>query len=294
MKISTLVQSKRRPDWGFGIVLEVDATKASVFFNDGETRKLILSMADLEILEESEVPLDALVRHAAGRKDLTSKRSVSTRIIDLVTRFNSVFPDMFDAKFDHDERDYKMAAKQRLHEKLEPAEMRQLLEQGQAVEVMKRATRVIAATNLVYKIEMLKFRDVPAGAAPDAAAALCDLLEASDDQVPDRVAAFAKVLDPWEAGKWPIVTYFPFLQRPDRMPFVKPYAVQQAASALGYDIGYRSEPSATTYRRIIGLHDLVKREMGKHDLVPRDLIDVQTFLWYGCGLGTAHVAKDQA
>ena len=128
---------------------------------------------------------------------------------------------------------------------------------------------------------------------PEAAEAICDLLEASDDEVPQRVAALAKLLDPWDAGKWPVVTYFPFLQRPETMPFVKPYAVQQVARALGYDIDYHAQPSAATYRRIFGLHELVKVEMGKHGLEPRDLIDVQTFLWYGCGLGAANLAKAQ-
>jgi hypothetical protein len=271
--------------------LETAGGKAKVHFTDGGVRLLSLDQADLEELMESEVPGDAAIRTELGRRRLSSHQAVSTRIIDLVNRFNSIFPNKFDEKFDREERDYKLAAKARLHERLDPAELRHLLAAGQAAEVMQRALKVISATNLVYRIEMLKFRDVPAGAAPGVAEALCNLLEAGDENMPAAVEAFAQALDPWDAAKWPIVTYFPFLQRPDRMPFVKPFAVQQAAQALGYDIGYGALPSAAAYRRVIGLYDIVGKEMAQHGLHARDLIDVQTFLWYGCGLGTEHAAR---
>jgi hypothetical protein len=294
MKVGTLVQSRRMPAWGAGIVLEIAAGKTRVHFTAGGQRHLLLHQADLEELQDSEVPADSAIRTDLGRRRLASHQAVSTRIIDLVDRFNSVFPNKFDGVFDREERDYKLAAKARLHDRLDPPELRRLLAAGQATEVMQRASQVIGATNLVYRIEMLKFRDVPTGAAPTVAEALCDLLEAEDDRLPAALEALGQALDPWDAAKWPIVTYFPFLQRPDRMPFVKPFAVQQAAQALGYDIGYTVLPSAAAYRRVMGLYDLVGKEMAKHGLHARDLIDVQTFLWYGCGLGTDHVARGNA
>lgn len=294
LKLGTLVQSRRVPTWGAGIILETAGGKAKVHFTDGGVRLLSLDQADLEELMESEVPADAAIRTELGRRRLSSHQAVSTRIIDLVDRFNSVFPNKFDGVFDREERDYKLAAKARLHDRLDPLELRRLLAAGQATEVMQRAFQVIGATNLVHRIEMLKFRDVSTGAAPTVAEALCDLLEAEDDKLPAALEAFGRALDPWDAAKWPIVTYFPFLQRPDRMPFVKPVPVQQAAQALGYDIGYTVVPSAAAYRRVMGLHDLVGKEMAKHSLHARDLIDVQTFLWYGCGLGTEHAARGNA
>ncbi len=76
---------------------------------------------------------------------------------------------------------------------------------------------------------------------------------------------------------WPVLTVFGFIARPRVHAFLKPVAMQRAATAYGFDLAYSSTPNWETYSSFLELCRTVKRDLA--DLGPRDQIDIQSFLW---------------
>ena len=78
-------------------------------------------------------------------------------------------------------------------------------------------------------------------------------------------------------GRWPILTVFGFIGRPDTHIFLKPTVTRAAAREYGFDFEYASPPSWKTYRSVIEFAETVRRDL--KDLRPRDMIDLQSFIW---------------
>ena len=76
---------------------------------------------------------------------------------------------------------------------------------------------------------------------------------------------------------WPILTVFGFIARPRVHAFLKPVAMQRAATAYGFDLAYSSTPNWETYSSFLELCRTVKHDLA--DLEPGDQIDIQSFLW---------------
>lgn len=97
---------------------------------------------------------------------------------------------------------------------------------------------------------------------------------------PDFDAAFDRFvhyLRPYNAAKWTIVTYLPFVIFPERHFFVKPTVTRAVAENLGEDLDYQAQPNAKIYRQILHIVDSV-REAAAH-LNPQDNIDIQSVFW---------------
>ena len=76
---------------------------------------------------------------------------------------------------------------------------------------------------------------------------------------------------------WPVVSVFGFIARPRVHLMLKPLVTQRAASAYGFDLHYRSNPSWSTYRSLLGFARRLRDDLA--DWRPRDLIDIQSFIW---------------
>lgn len=187
-------------------------------------------------------------------------------------RFLQFFPDGFHS--DHyaaQERDYKLAAKARLDNgaPLEAA----LNGSGQGGAVLA----AFRATNMLSLFEKTRLKDVLQGPNADsvvqaAAAFTMDANKAS-------LARLELLLAPYDAAKWTIVTYLPFLWRPDQHMFLKPRTTQDFATRVGHPYAsvYEAKLNIDVYSSLLDLAERTDRELT--GLKPRDRIDIQSFIW---------------
>jgi hypothetical protein len=196
-----------------------------------------------------------------------------------LARFLKFFPDGFHPKpgtpserdYDRQERDYKVEAKRML---------------DSAVPLEKAATgsgfgeailAVFRKTNLLSPFEKTRLQDVLRRSAADPfirAAARFTLGE-----VKTALLEMEAALKPHDSAKWTVVTYLPFLWRPEEHMFLKPEASKDFAQRVGHRFAhdYESRLDISVYE---GLLDLASRtEFELAELDPRDRIDVHSFIW---------------
>ena len=135
-----------------------------------------------------------------------------------------------------------------------------LLRAGNYEEIAAHAVRLESRTNLLFSFEKMAARR---------------------GEIPGRskaVGGWPVRLRLWQReGRWPILTVFGFIGRPDTHIFLKPTVTRAAAREYGFDFEYASPPSWKTYRSVIEFAETVRRDL--KDLRPRDMIDLQSFIW---------------
>jgi hypothetical protein len=267
--------------WGKGEVRAIwpDGKVTVRFARVGDKR--LGSVADLEKLEGDEAE-DEVLDTRPTRK--VSKTRVSTSkappIEKLKQDFIKRFPGGFeDPDFVEKERKYKLEAHTLLEKTLDRATVKRLLDEGKYQEVCARARAVVQMTNLVDHRETSALnsstRDVTN--AEEYAKGLNELLY-GDGEFRPRFEQFVSVLGRQGGAKWPIATYFPFIAYPGEHMFLKPEATKAVALSCGVELGYRPTPNWKTYEALQRLVALLQEKLA--DLHPRDLIDVQSFIWY--------------
>ena len=89
----------------------------------------------------------------------------------------------------------------------------------------------------------------------------------------------AQALKPYDSAKWTIVTYLPFLWRPEAHMFLKPEVTKDFAARVGHRFAsdYSPKLEVPVYLSLIDLVDETEIEIT--DLEPRDRIDIQSFIW---------------
>ncbi|WP_342640178.1 hypothetical protein [Rhodoligotrophos ferricapiens] len=187
-------------------------------------------------------------------------------------RFLRFFPNGFhSAGYTNAERDYKIAAKQRLDETA-PLE--------QAVTASGLGEPVLAvfrATNLLSPFEKVRLQDVLRGPAADEfirAAARFTLGEGKP-----ALVQMERALKPHDNAKWTVATYLPFLWRPEEHMFLKPEVTKDFAARVGHRFASDYEPrlNFAVYESLLDLVSKTAAELV--ELKPRDRIDVQSFIW---------------
>lgn len=181
------------------------------------------------------------------------------------------------------ERQYKLAANELMHQLLGRDEFRGLLASGQYKEIVERCKKVMNKTNLIHHYEKIWFSNGVAAeeAQKKFAESLFDLLY-GEDEFRIRFERFSAMLYEVNSAKWPIATYFLFVTFPEEHLFLKPEVTQNAAVMLGLEINYRPELNWLTYSRVLELAKLIKDRLvacGRDELKPSDMIDVQSFIW---------------
>ncbi|NOG73922.1 hypothetical protein [Roseicella sp. DB1501] len=88
-----------------------------------------------------------------------------------------------------------------------------------------------------------------------------------------------RALKPHDSAKWTVVTYLPFLWRPEAHMFLKPQATQDFAARIGHAFthAYEAGLDMAVYESLLDLAGRTQAEL--HALGPRDRIDVQSFIW---------------
>jgi hypothetical protein len=187
-------------------------------------------------------------------------------------RFLRFFPNGFhSAGYAEQERDYKVAAKKKLDAAV-PVEKATIGSGfGEAI------LAVFRATNLLSPFEKTRLQDVLRGPAADPfirAAARFTMGER-------KTALFemAQALKPHDSMKWTVVTYLPFLWRPEKHMFLKPEVTKDFAARVGHRFASDYEPrlEIAVYESLLDLVAKTTAELS--DLKPRDRIDVQSFVW---------------
>lgn len=93
------------------------------------------------------------------------------------------------------------------------------------------------------------------------------------------LAAMAHALKPHGVAKWTVVTYLPFLWRPETHMFLKPNVTRKFASRVGhrFDDDYTAKLEEKVYESLLDLIQETRTQLT--DLAPRDNIDIQSFIW---------------
>lgn len=187
-------------------------------------------------------------------------------------RFLRQYPESFTcAAYIADERDYKLKAK----EKLDKAASVEKAATG--VGFTEAALAAFRDTNLLYPVEKAKVKDIlrsPQGDEFVRAAARFTLGEGRT-----ALAAMERILKPQDANKWTIVSYLPFLWRPDEHMFLKPEVTKDFAERVGHRFArdYEAPLRIAVYESLLALAARTAQEIA--ELGPRDRIDVQSFIW---------------
>jgi len=88
-----------------------------------------------------------------------------------------------------------------------------------------------------------------------------------------------RVLKPYDSARWTVVTYLPFLWRPETHMFLKPEVTKDFAARVGHRFATEYEPRLDS-GVYVSLLDLVEQTADRlAELRPRDRIDVQSFIW---------------
>jgi hypothetical protein len=188
-------------------------------------------------------------------------------------RFLRMFPDGFaDRRFVSAERDYKVAASEALGAELS-------LEQACNADpdLCSVAIRAFARTNLLSTFEQVRIREVLKSA--EGPAFLRGAAQFADGDVAQGLAVMTAALKRHGPASWPLVTYLPFLWRPDRHLFLKPQVTRDFAERVGHPFAeaYDANLTPKVYAALMALAAATEAELA--DLAPRDRIDLQSFIW---------------
>jgi hypothetical protein len=187
-------------------------------------------------------------------------------------RFLKFFPSGFgDAGYLNQERAYKLEAKAKLDESAPLPEA--LIGSGHGEDIL----RAFRDTNLLFRLEKTRLQSLLRGPSADefvqAAAAF------ANGDLKQPLAAMKSLLKPHDNAKWTVVTYLPFLWRPDVHFFLKPTAMRDFAERVGHRFHelYSPDLDLSTYEALLDMAEETRRETV--DLQPLDLIDIQSFMW---------------
>jgi len=274
------VRHPKMPDWGIGKVMEVTWDgKARVFFIHAGEKTILLSHVDFEKITGDEAVHPILDKPSFfERATVKGHRSLRDARLD----FLKFFPDGFeDAGYLNEERNYKVAARELLLELLGGQAFTELLASGNFDDIMCRALHVVNKTNLIFPNEKMGLKD--GLKTPEHirlfAERLFDLLY-GHGEFRKRFEGFAECLEEIEAAKWTTMTYFTFLAFPEEHMFLKPQVTKHAAALAKAELNYKSDLNWLTYSCLLDFAKYLKNELVTMEMNPRDMIDVQSFMWY--------------
>ena len=273
------VRHPKMDSWGLGLVLEdSDGAKVRIFFVDVGEKTVMLSHAEPVVVSgpDAESPiLDNL--KIDGAKVSVRYKSLTASMQYFLKKFPGGFSG---ERFRAHERDHKEEISGDVQVGLDRTAMRAMLDAGEYRDICGRALKLtgVRANAMIFKNEKMAMRDGLKSEESEKkfAESLFDVLHGEGD-FDGRFDRYAACLEDIGACKWTVATYFLFFMYPDRHMFVKPTITQNAAEVCAYEINYRPEVNAKTYRSIVDFSSHLKDSIS--ELEPRDMIDVQSFMW---------------
>ena len=188
-------------------------------------------------------------------------------------RFRRFFPDGFAG--DHYvemERGYKWRAKELLEASAPLVAVAVGRNFGEAVAPIPSETNLLDP-----RFEAPMLRALLKGPAGDEFVRLCAAFAQGDGK--PALQALETLLKPHNCAKWTIVTYLPFLWRPEVHMFLKPKMLRDFAERVGHRFAsdYRPGLDIEVYEALLDLAAETRAELA--DIAPRDMIDIQSFMW---------------
>lgn len=188
------------------------------------------------------------------------------------SRFRQFFRHGFRSPaFEEAERNYKLKAKAKLDD---AAPLEQALTGNGLGEAVLSAYR---GTNLLSPFEKTRLQPLLRG--PDADPFIQAAARFTIGEIEPALATMERLLTKHDNAKWTVVTYLPFLWRPDDHMFLKPMVTQDFAERVGHPFVHDYSPALdpAVYASLRDLMAQTAREVA--DLEPRDNIDLQSLVW---------------
>lgn len=273
----------KHPKFGNGLVVAHEEPYFVVrFVTDGEKRlqSAFVKEAGSPPTPDFRFPEAARASKRAAPGSSNSKKPAHS-FEHFVERFLALYLGGFDdAGFVRDEREYKLAAIEKLKQNLSLTAIDSLLVANDFAEVCRRSKQIASSLNIIFPQEMMSFND--ALKAPEAqkefAHSLRNVLY-SDSPKDARFEQYFAVLAKIGCPKWTVATYFQFLESAGTDMFMKPMVSQAMASAVGISLLYRPDPNWETCVRLNEISAEVESRLKAVNLVPRDWIDLQSFMY---------------
>lgn len=188
-------------------------------------------------------------------------------------RFLKYFPKAFaDPGYVFEERDYKDKAVARIAVILSEDQAR-----NAGPDECLAAIRAFQTTNLVFPVEKSRIKEVLSSNAGPAFLQSAAIFAEGDFArgLTGMIAAIRAQAQP----SWTMLTYLPFMWRPDQYLFLKPAVTCDFADRIGHSFGrdYAEGMTAGVYQSLLDLGAETRREIA--ELKPKDLIDVQSFIY---------------
>ncbi len=287
----TLFKHIKREQWGLAIVDEKSDETATLIFEDG--RKHRFHRDFYHLIQAVDRPYDVAKRIYDGIAAMSSTKKRASRstekpvsVEEQVTFFKGVFDDGFGEEYGKEHRGDGRARALKRHrdglvdaatEHLDEGEIRAALLDGEFSDVVKRATAVLNATDMVAAKERKAFSTVAEEHHEELANAIVGLLYDKGDLQP-RFEAWTQALSiAVGAPSWALVTGLLGARYPQEHLIidVKTARLQAEWMAAGMTIAIR--PSYVQYQRILEMFTNLKGQLGEADLEPKDMLDVVTF-----------------
>lgn len=169
------------------------------------------------------------------------------------------------------ERTYKLDAKAKLDKAL-PIEAA-LTGSGHG----EAALAAFRSLNLLSPFEKVRLQDALRGPLADAFVRGAARFAMGETKA--GLIEMERALKPSDCAKWTVVTYLPFLWRPDANMFLKPEVTKDFASRVGHRFAndYSPRLDISTYESLLALTSETEAKIS--ELAPRDRIDIQSFIW---------------
>ena len=188
------------------------------------------------------------------------------------SRFLKLFPDGFQSEhFTAEERDYKVAAKAKLDQSV-PLEQA-ATGSGHGLAIL----RAYQATNLLSPFEKTRLQPLLRGSDADAFVQAAARFALGETKL--ALATMERLLTAHDNAKWTVVTYLPYLWRPDTHMFLKPTVTKDYAERIGHPLAhdYAGSLDIDVYESLLDLTAQTRAAFA--DLHPRDNIDLQSLIW---------------
>lgn len=220
-----------------------------------------------EALEDTEAEI---------RAELNARSADFIDLPGAINLFRRVFPEGFGSRFYEYYEGYKRGAATFMRTEFAQNLLTSELNAGRHDAVAARARRAFSKSNLTSPYEQMALGSALKDGKnlPTFARGLYELLYGEFDVGLQRLVALLK---PYNAAKWPILTYWPFFRFPDRHAFLKPEIVKTCAYRLGRELDYDPTPNPQSYRSFMEFVEYLRD--GLEVLQPRDNIDLQTFMY---------------
>lgn len=290
LKVGDIFRHPVKPEWGRGVVVELNGSKVQVFFENlsgKQALKLDTAKVKLERLENERAPLlEHLSFTNAGGAIVLDGRRVSFDA--LFKHFMDECPGGFgDERLFQEELRFKRAAHRAFHECFGDGRGAQLVAEGNAAALAKGFDAILSAQEILLapKFERAPFSDAMS-VSENALVFARGLFEYLS--MPLSPEAFDRYVAALEAVRqtgrqrvttWPLLTLFPFLAQPKTHMFLKPGVTKEAAQSIGVSLAYDAALTWSTYASLLKLCDVVDTELEKRGMKPEDHIETQSFLW---------------